>query len=71
MIDMKPGLATTDGSLLILDEDRLCYQVLSHSHGAKGVRTISKNLLDEWIEAVQANPGLGANVVGTDPPDAL
>lgn len=65
MIDLKPGLVTVDGSLLILDEDRLCYQVLSQSHSAKGVRTISKNLLDEWIEAVQANPGLGAGELRT------
>ena len=53
-------MATADGSLRILDEDRLCYQVLSQTHSAKGVRTISKMLLSEWVEAVKNHPECGA-----------
>ena len=60
MIELKIGMATADGSLRILDEDRLCYQVLSQTHSAKGVRTISKMLLSEWVEAVKNHPECGA-----------
>lgn len=60
MIKLKIGMATADGSIRILDEDRLCYQVLSHSRGATGVRTISKKLLREWVAAVDEHPDMGA-----------
>ena len=53
-------MATEDGTLRVLDEDRLCYQVLSQTHSAKGVRTISKTLLSEWVEAVKDHPECGA-----------
>ena len=47
-----------DGVIKVLDEDRLCYQVRSFSKGAVGVRTISKALLAEWVDAVAKNPNL-------------
>lgn len=33
-----------------MDEDRLCYQVKSCSKGVIGIRTISKALLNEFVE---------------------
>lgn len=56
MIELKIGMATEDGSIRILDEDRLCYKVLSRSKSAEGVRTISKELLAEWVPCVEKNP---------------
>ena len=56
MIELKIGMATEDGSIRILDEDRLCYKVLSRSKNAEGVRTISKDLLAEWVPCVEKNP---------------
>ena len=42
------GDKTGDDSLIILDEDRLCYSVRLVSNGKASVRTISKVLLTEW-----------------------
>ena len=50
------GDKTSDDSLVILDDDRLCYRVRSISNGAVGVRTISKALLNEWIVFYKENP---------------
>lgn len=47
------GDSSDDGSVLILDQDRLCYRVKSVSNGAVGVRTISKALLCEWVSAYE------------------
>lgn len=52
------GMSDRDGMITVLDEDRLCYQVRSNSKGAVGVRTISKALLAEWVDAVAKNPNL-------------
>lgn len=38
--DLCIGDSSDDGSVLILDQDRLCYKVKSVSNGAVGVRTI-------------------------------
>lgn len=53
---LRAGDATTDGALRIVAEDRLCYQVDSMSRGGRGIRTISKALLDEWIDALERLP---------------
>lgn len=57
------GDKTFDDSLVILDEDRLCYRVRSVSNGAVGVRTISKALLEEWIGAYRKSPNAASQVV--------
>ena len=44
-LTLKIGDKVEDDSLVILDEDRLCYSVKSVSNGGVGVRTISKALL--------------------------
>ncbi len=45
-----------DGTLRIIDEDRLCYIVESKKNGAFGWRTISKALLQEFVEYFRLNP---------------
>lgn len=60
---LKVGDKTEDGSLVILDEDRLCYSVRSISNGGVGVRTISKALLAEWIEAYKKTPNAPSQVI--------
>lgn len=55
-IKLNIGDELADGTLEILDEDRLCYSVRSRSNGAVGIRTISKALLDEWIAEYKRNP---------------
>lgn len=54
------GDKTLDDSLVVLDEDKLCYCVRSVSNGAVGVRTISKALLAEWVEAYKKTPNASA-----------
>ena len=44
------GDQSTDGRLIIADKDRLCYQVKLESKGAFSMRTISKQLLGEFID---------------------
>ena len=56
MNQLTVGDRTTDGALVVLDEDRLCYSVKSVSNGSVGVRTISKVLLAEWVEAYKQTP---------------
>ena len=60
---LKVGDKTEDDSLVVLDEDRLCYSVRSISNGGVGVRTISKALLAEWIEAYKKTPNAPSQVV--------
>lgn len=60
---LKVGDRTQDDSLVVLDEDRLCYRVRSISNGGVGVRTISKPLLEEWVEAYRATPNDPSQVV--------
>lgn len=63
MRELKIGDKTNDNSLVILDEDRLCYSVRSVSNGGVGVRTISKALLAEWVEAYKNTPNAPSQVV--------
>ena len=50
------GDQSVDGRLLIADKDRLCYQVKLESKGAFSMRTISKQLLGEFIDYYRKNP---------------
>lgn len=50
------GDQSTDGRLIIADKDRLCYQVKLESKGAFSMRTISKQLLGEFIDYYKKNP---------------
>ena len=62
---LKIGDRTSDNSLAVLDEDRLCYSVRSVSNGSTGVRTISKALLAEWVAAYAETPNAPAQEVRT------
>ena len=55
-ITLKTGDRSDNGQITIVDEDRLCYIVQSDSKGAVGIRTISKKLLDEFVDYVRNNP---------------
>lgn len=57
------GDKVKDDSLIILDEDRLCYSVRSVSNGGVGVRTISKALLAEWVDAYKKTPNAPSQTV--------
>lgn len=50
------GDQSTDGRLIIADKDRLCYQVKLESKGVFSTRTISKQLLGEFIDYYRKNP---------------
>lgn len=60
-MNLKIGDTSENGQITIIDEDRLCYLVKSASRGAKGVRTISKSLLSEYIAYFSKNPNASAN----------
>ena len=45
-----------NGQVTIIDEDRLCYVVQSENRGASGIRTISKRILEEFIEYAKEHP---------------
>lgn len=55
------GDVSIDGKVEIVDEDRLCYLIRNISKGATGLRTISKQLLDEFVAFYAANPDATAN----------
>ncbi len=61
------GDSSDNGQITIIDEDRLCYLVKSTSRGAYGIRTISKKLLEEYVEYFGKHPDATAN----DARDAL
>ena len=61
------GDSSDNGQITIIDEDRLCYLVKSTSRGAYGLRTISKFLLEEYIDYFGKHPDATAN----DARDAL
>ena len=50
------GDVSPNGIVSIIDEDRLCYVVLNNSKGASGIRTISKSLLNEFIDYIITHP---------------
>ena len=44
------------GLIKIIDEDRLCFKVLVEYNNSKGIRTLSKDLVEEFIDYVRKNP---------------
>ena len=60
------GFKSLNGQVEILDSDSLCYIVRNNSKGAIGVRTISKSLLNEYVEYVEKNPTRSAEEVRKD-----
>lgn len=61
MFMLSKGDISSNGQVLIVDEDRLCYIVKSVSRGAVGLRTISKALLKEYVEYIKVHPGASPN----------
>lgn len=63
MVDngLKIGELSKSGQVEILDQDRLCYKVISRSKGAYGIRTISKDLLEEFYELYIDKPDITAD----------
>lgn len=59
--NLKTGELSENGQVEILDQDRLCYKVASRSKGTYGIRTISKDLLDEFYKLYTENPDIPAN----------
>lgn len=53
---LKKGFKSINGQVEILDEDSLCYLVKNESRGASGNRTISKSLLNEYIDYFEEHP---------------
>lgn len=54
------------GQVKIMDEDRLCFLVRAESRGAYGLRTISKQLLREYVAYFQLHPNNNANQARED-----
>lgn len=52
---LKKGFKSLNGQIEIMDEDRLCYIVKNISKGASGLRTISKKLLNEFVDYFEHN----------------
>lgn len=63
---LKIGDTSTNGQVKIVDKDRLCYIVESQSKGAKGLRTISRSLLTEYVEYFKQHPNASANDARND-----
>ena len=61
------GDKSSDSQIEIIDKDRLCYLVRNECRGSYGIRTISKRLLQEYIEYFRNNPEKSA----TDARDTL
>lgn len=53
---LNNGDKSGKGEVEIIDQDRLCYLVRNCVNGATGYRTISKKLLDEFVEYIQKSP---------------
>ena len=53
---LQIGDVSDNGQITIVDEDRLCYVVKSESRGALAYRTISKVLLNEFVEYFKIHP---------------
>ena len=58
---LRIGDMSDNGQITIVDEDRLCFIVKSDSRGSVGLRTISKALLDEYVEYVKIHPQTAGN----------
>ncbi len=64
---LNNGDKSADGTIEIVDQDRLCYLVKNKSKGAYWLRTISKRLVDEFVQYVNTHP----DVKGAEAKDAL
>ncbi len=53
---LNNGDKSGKGEVEIIDQDRLCYLVRNCVNGAIGYRTISKKLLDEFVEYISKHP---------------
>ena len=62
-INLRIGDISENGQITILDEDKLSYVVESNSRGAVGVRTISKKLLQEYINHLLLYPDATPNEI--------
>lgn len=51
------GMKSEDGkdTITLIDSDKYCYQVLSKSKGATGIRTIPKVIVKEWIDFLKSS----------------
>lgn len=56
MIYLRVCDTDPNNSVRIIDEDRLCFIVQSSNRGATGIRTISKQLLEEFIQYELTHP---------------
>ena len=56
IFQLHKGDISDNGQVAIVDEDRLCYIVRSDNRGASGLRTISKRILEEFIEYTRKHP---------------
>lgn len=59
--NLKTGEVSENGQVEIIDQDRLCYKIISRSKEAVGIRTISKDLLEEFYKLYQKKPDITAN----------
>ncbi len=55
MFVIHKGDVSDNGQIRIIDEDRLCYVIESNSKGARGIRTISKQLLQEYVNYLRVH----------------
>ena len=55
MFVIHKGDVSDNGQIRIVDEDRLCYIIESNSRGARGIRTISKQILLEYVNFLMAH----------------
>lgn len=53
MRTLRIGDASAGKTLIVHDEDRLCYQVKWFARGTYSIRTISKELLNEWARVCE------------------
>ena len=60
------GFKSINGQVEILDSDSLCYLVKNYSKGAIGVRTISKTLLNEYVDYFEKHPDNNADQARKD-----
>lgn len=60
------GFKSINGQVEILDSDSLCYLVKNYSKGAIGVRTISKSLLNEYVNYFEKHPDNNADQARKD-----
>ena len=58
---LNVGDKSIDLKTEIVDEDRLCYLVKSENNGAYGIRTISKRLVQEFVNYFRNNPERNAS----------